>query len=333
MEGCNNNSRSERNSYDGKNDMGSSLSPTLKKQLQKLSNDSIHGSTFITKKAIELIKKYVSTSMRNDGFSIIILQKILTKIVRSQPSMALLLNFSNNLLYFIDSLAKEEIADEDKINHIIHFIVTFEKSLNQAEKTISRLTTDELRSVSPIATYSSSKTVQNAIESIAKKQKSVQIYCAESRPKNEGAKLARHLSKKEIEVFLMTDATLFSLISKVKAVIIGADAITNQGIINKIGSKPLVQLANKKDVKVYCICSTHKIMPFEYSLQKESEKPSTDILDETNNDVNVINYYFDMTPHELFTGIITENGIIDKTKINQYTRNKNVHPLLLDFYK
>lgn len=305
------------------------ISTNIKKQLLKLSNDSIHGSTFITKKAINIVRAYLIDSSKSNTFSIIKLRKFLYEIVQSQPSMALVFNFSNQLLWFLDSIDQEKTSTKDQVFNIMGQIDNFESSMNQTEQIISELAAAELSSLSPIATFSSSNTVKKTIELLANKQKDLLFFCSESRPKNEGTILAKSLSKKGIHVSLMTDVTLFSLIKKVNAIIIGADAVTRHGIINKMGSNPLVNLANNKKIPVYCLCSAQKMVPLEYSLQKENKKPSSDLLNEQSCFINVINYYFDTTPSELFTGIITEKGIIKPERITDYLHEKTVHPIFL----
>lgn len=301
------------------------LPKNVRNQIAALSNDSIHGSTFLTKKAINIAKFYINEKDPSE-INFEILKNMLSFIVDAQPTMALLFSFSNNFLFFLDELNEENKPIAEKKESIITFLDHFSQSLKKGKSLISQNAIRYLLPMSVIATYSSSGTTQYTIEKLAEQNKSITVYCAESRPKYEGTLLAQSLAKKGIEVMLMTDATLFSKIKDVNSLVIGADAITKQGIINKIGSYPLAQLASDCTIPMYCLTHSSKIIPKEHSLRNESKKPDTDLLSEKQKNVNVVNYYFDTTPLNLFNGIITEKGFFQPDDIRKYIQNQSVHP-------
>lgn len=306
----------------------SDIPRSIQQQIQEIQNDSIHGSTFITKKAINIIKYYLNSSKKQTSFSIKTLQQILLSLAQAQPSMALLLNLSNQLLTYMETISNLETNQEKYTQSIQNFLEQFHQNLTQENKTISTHGLNYLKTVSSIALYSSSSTIQETIQLLVKQNKNLTIYCAESRPKKEGTALAQSLAKKQIQVSLMTDATLFSKISETQAVLIGADAITQRGITNKIGSHPLSLLAHLYNTDVYCLTSSYKLIPTEYVLPDETLKPFTDVLTEKNKKIDVINYYFDMTPLKLITGIITEKGFFTSDEIKKQLRKKTLHPYL-----
>ncbi|UCH72037.1 MAG: hypothetical protein JSW62_00350, partial [Thermoplasmatales archaeon] len=63
------------------------------------------------------------------------------------------------------------------------------------------------------------------------------VVCTESRPINEGVKLARILGKNDIKVKLVVDSAVFNFIPDANIILVGSDAITINGLINKIGTK------------------------------------------------------------------------------------------------
>ena len=305
----------------------SSIPYLVRDEIEKLSKDGIHGSSFLTKKAISIVKLYIDGSDPSK-IEIKTLMQIVQLIVQAQPTMALLFSFSNRLLLFLDQIYEKDFSEKEKKESILTFLESFSQSIDAGEKRICQNTADRLKSISPIATYSSSRTIKKTLELLHKKNNSLMVYCAESRPKNEGILLAKSLAEKNIDVSVMTDATLFSIIKKISALIIGADAITEKSVINKIGSYPLVQLAIQQKIPVYCLCHCYKLIPANYTMENEPKKPATDILENEQENITVINYYFDFTPLHLFTGFITEKGFLHTKELMKQIQNQDVHSFL-----
>jgi len=46
--------------------------------------------------------------------------------------------------------------------------------------------------------------------------------------------------------------------------------------------------------------------------------------------VTPINYYFDLTPLEYLTGLITERGFMTPNDIKQYIKNMRIHRIFSD---
>jgi translation initiation factor 2B subunit (eIF-2B alpha/beta/delta family) len=158
--------------------------------------------------------------------------------------------------------------------------------------------------------------------------KSIQIFCSESRPKNEGILLAEKLGKQNVATTLVTDSYLFSKIHHADIVLIGADAISNKGVINKMGSRPLIQLAMQYNVPRFVLCSTDKILPSGYHMNEESLKSADQITKVSIPNVNLINKYFDNTPLDLFDGIVTEKGIFSSKDITLIMDKLLIHDRL-----
>lgn len=297
------------------------------KQINEIKNDKVHGSTFITKKAINLVYNFVE-NIKNDFFPKRSLEQILILLTKVQPTMALLINFSNQLLLNLSIIFKKDITIKEKKDLTLSFINHFNTLLELTDKKISQYAYDHLKPVKNLGFYSSSHSVQKTIELFAKNNKNLSIYCSEARPKYEGRKLAETLAKKNIQINLMTDVTFLSKINQIDTLFIGADAITQNGVINKIGSKPLIQLARIYQIDVFCLCSSQKILPSNYRLSSEPKKPITDILNKKQQHIQVINYYFDSTPLHLFTGIITDKGFFSSKEIKKELGEKKLHHLL-----
>ncbi len=297
-------------------------SESVQLKIKTLKNDSIHGSTIILSKIIDLIHKILSDSM---DFSVMDLKKMLLTFIYAHPTMAIIVNFSNDLLLFLE---KRDIKEKEDVELLQNFLEHYAKMLNQSQKKIQDYFLKQFSSISSIASYSSSGTIQQCLELLYNHNQRVKIYCSESRPKNEGMVLAKELSKIGIQTYLMTDASFFSQLEHRKVVVIGSDAINRFGVINKMGTYPLACLAKQFNIPLYCVTSTHKLVPYEYIMPKEKEKNSNEIIGENQSNLNIFNYYFDTTPIELFLGYITERGIIDHKKIQELIQEKRLHSSL-----
>ena len=53
--------------------------------------------------------------------------------------------------------------------------------------------------------------------------------------------------------------------------------------------------SNKMNVKIYSLCSSLKILPVNYKQLKENKKDKFEISNKKLNNVNIINYYYDIT--------------------------------------
>ncbi|ELK21537.1 S-methyl-5-thioribose-1-phosphate isomerase [Anoxybacillus flavithermus] len=153
-------------------------------------------------------------------------------------------------------------------------------------------------------------------------------YACETRPVLQGARLtAWELSQAGVDVTLITDnmAAQTMKAKHISAVIVGADRIAANGdTANKIGTLGLAILANAFNIPFYVAAPLSTIdlqtetgddIPIEERAKEEvTHIAGVNIAP----NVNVYNPAFDVTPHELITGIITEKGIVSgdyKTKL------------------
>ena len=147
------------------------------------------------------------------------------------------------------------------------------------------------------------------------------VYATETRPYLQGARLTSwELTKLGIPVTLLTDSMvghLFS-INPMSAVVVGTDRTAANGdVANKIGTYQIAVLAQRHGIPFYVAAPTSSIdlecrdgagIPIE-------ERPSDEVTHFAGHrvaaeDVSVFNPAFDVTPAELVTGIITEEGVV-----------------------
>ena len=147
------------------------------------------------------------------------------------------------------------------------------------------------------------------------------VWVDETRPYLQGARLTSwELMKDGIDCTLITDNMSAHLMKQglVDAVIVGADRIAaNHDVANKIGTYALAVLAKYHRIPFYvaapgstfdpCIASGDDIVIEERSTEEIVYVKGQRIAPEG---VKTRHPAFDVTPHELITGIITPDGVI-----------------------
>ncbi|HAJ57126.1 MAG TPA: S-methyl-5-thioribose-1-phosphate isomerase [Candidatus Omnitrophica bacterium] len=153
-------------------------------------------------------------------------------------------------------------------------------------------------------------------------KKKIKVYACETRPLLQGARLTTwELMHNGIDTTLICDNMAASVMRgrNISAIFVGADRIAANGdFANKIGTYSLAVLAAYHKIPFYCVAP---FSTFDLSLPCGSRIPieERDIREVTSlyfkkpiapAGVDVFNPAFDITPHELVSGIITEKGVI-----------------------
>lgn len=153
--------------------------------------------------------------------------------------------------------------------------------------------------------------------------KHIHVLVDETRPRLQGSRLtAWELSQYGVPYDIISDnaAGYFLKAGQVQKVFFGADRVAANGdVANKIGSYMLALAAADNGVPVYSVVPTSTIdletptgeqIPIEerdseevLNLQRDGERLSPE-------GASARNPAFDVTPHRLITGIVTENGVV-----------------------
>ena len=163
-------------------------------------------------------------------------------------------------------------------------------------------------------------TALGVIRAAVEKGKRVAVFADETRPFLQGARLtAWELLRDGIETTVITDSMAGPLMreGRVDVVVVGADRIAANGdVANKIGTYTVAVLANQHQVPFYVAAPVSTIdqstptgaeIPIEERGEREvTHVGSTRMAPEG---AGVWNPAFDVTPHHLIAGIITEHGI------------------------
>jgi translation initiation factor 2B subunit (eIF-2B alpha/beta/delta family) len=156
-----------------------------------------------------------------------------------------------------------------------------------------------------VMTHSASATVLEAVRAARRAGRTFDVICTESRPVREGVIMAGQIAREGIPVRLIVDAAIDLLLAETQLVLVGADSVSPAGLVNKAGTALLARAARARGVPVYALCGSEKFVPD--PLPQDAKNPA-EVLERSVPGITVVNRYFDSTPLDLLTGIVTETG-------------------------
>lgn len=160
------------------------------------------------------------------------------------------------------------------------------------------------------------------------------VYCTETRPYNQGARLtAYELVHDKIPATLVCDSMVSALMRarNITAVVVGADRVaTNGDTANKIGTYQIAVVAKYHGVLFYVAAPFTSIdftIPSGEHIVIE-ERPEHEMSHVADHriaapGINCWNPAFDVTPASLITGIITERGVFSPSELVKHAQNSS----------
>jgi len=162
-------------------------------------------------------------------------------------------------------------------------------------------------------------TALGVVRAACEQGKKIRVVVTETRPKLQGSRLtAYELKRDRIPFTLITDSMVGYVMSKrlVNKVVVGADRIVRDAVVNKIGTYSIAVLAHEHGIPFYVAAptSTFDLTRTSESVVIEERNPTevTHFGSETvaPRGVVAMNPAFDMTPMRYISAVICEKGIL-----------------------
>lgn len=164
-------------------------------------------------------------------------------------------------------------------------------------------------------------TALGVVRSAFAKDNTISVFADETRPRQQGARITTlELTMDGIPATLITDGMCSYFMKKkmIDMVVVGADRIAANGdTANKIGTYTVAIAAKYHNIPFYIAAPLSTIdtgikTGDDIIIEERSREEVTHINGKIicAPEVDIINPGFDVTPHELITGIITEKGIL-----------------------
>ena len=258
-----------------------------KKEFDKICKDikeiKIQGARNIAKKALY-------------AYTLIPTMNSLRKLESLRPTEPMLMNVLH------------KISKGEKYEDILaHFYV--------AQKKINEFVYDEIKTGDVVMTICHSTNVVLSLINAWKEGKRFEVFNLETRPLFQGRKTARQLGKAGIPVTTFIDSAMGVAMSReqgtrhVTKVFVGADALLKSGVVNKIGSEVLAQIAKNERIPFFVVADSWKYSPKHIKLEMRN-------FHEVWNDmpkgfhIKVNNPAFELIEKKWISGIFTDLGFM-----------------------
>lgn len=193
-----------------------------------------------------------------------------------------------------------------------------EKIIRHFDESQSKINTFVFRTIKindKIFTHCHSTNVVNSLIYSKNKGKNFEVYNTETRPLFQGRKTSKELSKAKIKVTQFIDSAIAFIIEKdskkdkiyTTKVFIGADAILKEGIINKIGSKLISEIAFKHKIPIYIIADSWKFTKNKIPIEN---RKLNEVWDKAPKKIRIENPAFEFVPKKYISKIISEYGVL-----------------------
>lgn len=249
------------------------------KIVKDIQSVKIQGATNIAKAALK-------------AYSLVPTKDSRRKLLNARPTEPMM----ENVLELVDKQVPKQI-----LKH-------FDYAQNRINKKVFKL----IKNNDVIFTHCHSTNVINALIYAKKKGRKFEVYNTETRPLFQGRKTARDLRKAKIKVTMFVDSALGIALSKeqgtkkVDIVFLGADALTKNGIINKVGSEVIARIAKQEKIPVYIIADSWKFTKKKIPL--ESRKLN-ELWDKAPKGIKLRNPAFEFIDKKYITGVISDRKI------------------------
>ena len=291
----------------------------IEKKIQEIVDDRRHGAAQLASSAIRTLMAVCQRSEPTDlkELSLTIKQTALS-LTQARPSMAPIRNWS---LVFAQRFL-EKINTGFSIRETKRQGVLLGKELLALQREFVHQQVEAARTI--IRNYKSVVTLSysSTVESILRHglPPDCRVVIAESRPLMEGRRLFRNLSDDVTELRMITDAQLGLAIPDADLVLVGADAVLRDlSVVNKTGTylAALVAHAHGRDFLV--AADTYKInVTMDANNCILESKSGREVWSRQEKQCD--NVYFDITPRQLITGFVSEEGILDEADMKEHVQ-------------
>lgn len=208
----------------------------------------------------------------------------------------------------------EIIKKEEKLRTIDKLL----KQLDEMTKQIAKNGNKLIKNNQKILTHCHSGEAMAVIKYAWKDRKKISLIATETDPLEQGVKTAKELARAKIPVTLITDAAAGHFVKNVDFVLVGADALRKNGLINKTGTYQIAVAAKANRKPFYVAANTLKFDRRKKLIieERSAKEVYVELLRPGKlKGVKIRNPAFDIVPWKYVTKIITERKIYTPKQI------------------
>jgi translation initiation factor 2B subunit (eIF-2B alpha/beta/delta family) len=273
------------------------MRPAIASIISGVKEDSVSGCSEMTSKLLQNLRSLLNT---NRSMTRVEWQEFANELRAARPGMAPFHNIANRIeVTAVDTThsnwndAMAEMIDK-----------TLQEELNAASEIAEKFL--GLVQGGKILTMSYSGTVMSTILRQLV-ENDITVYVTESMPLGEGRTTVKRLASHKIHVRMIPDSMVGSVVDEIDYCLVGADAITKKGLINKVGTRAMAATCMTAGKTFYVLSSELKIADLtEMDLMRTSK---------VHDGFTELSQNFELTPYELIDTIVTNKKVISPNSL------------------
>jgi len=241
-----------------------------------------------------------------------------------------------NLFWAVDRVLKKASKTSGSVEKIVEVVVNEAQKIAdedaQMNKKIGEYGAELLNDGDTVLTHCNAGslatvdygTALGVIRAAWEKGKKIRVVTTETRPRLQGARLTAYELKRDgIPFTLITDSAVGYVMSErlVTKVVVGADRIVQDAVVNKIGTYSIAVLAYEHSVPFYVAAPTSTFDLARTSKDAVIEQREPEEVTNFGSErlaprgVTVLNPAFDITPMKYVNAIICEKGVLSAEEL------------------
>lgn len=278
----------------------------IKQLEQDIRSLSIQGATNVALSTLKGVKIAIESAI--DEFQK--LQTIGERLAYARPTEPL----AQNAVRFI-------FAQKDKkANYYLERSEEYKSLIFETKEKMARNGVSFIQNGGVYLTHCHSSTVVSMFKEARRQGKRFSIFATETRPLFQGRKTVIELLEAGIEdVTLIIDDVASSILEgrlkHIDAVFIGADLLSQNGFVNKVGSLGIAYAAERGKIPLYCLSILLKYDPRPYSPSLIEQRGGYEIWPEAPKDLSFYAPAFDFIPYRLDIKLICEKGLLESKDV------------------
>ncbi len=241
--------------------------------------------------------------------------------------MALKVRHDKKSVRILEGLRPTEPMVRNAIKYALAFgIDDALTAMDHNEIQIGKIGTKIVRQGDVLFTHCHSSTVVDILRRSWEEGKHFNVHNTETRPLFQGRKTSQELARLGIPNKHWVDSAMRLALKESDVALLGADAITQQKVYNKIGSELVAETAQRLQVPLYICSSTWKFDVRSVYLKEETpieQRSGAEVWDSPPGHVHVMNPAFEQVDPKLVHAVVCEFGIVSFRRFVRLVKRKN----------
>ena len=283
---------------------------------EELARDTTSGATALTRRAAEILSEALIDSKAGDpGEFWNELMAACRELIAAQREMAPLINMAGKALSISERLVLSGVGAATLKRAVPMELSSFVCEMDDGIESLAREGAAALPPCSSIATLSASECVMAVLTGAVRSGRTLSVTAAESQPALEGVVQAERLRALGVPVDVVADDALPGLIADVDLVLVGADRVSQEEFVGKIGISAAAAAAGDAGVPFIVAATEQRLISAVLAPRAEDSSDTASL--------------FEPIPLALVTGILTDAGLLTPEETAARISKKPVPPSLL----